>query len=188
MEVSILKIVGVSVFLFLMGSCASTTRSLLESGHSDSRSSLVSEFEKPRGDELRIASRQESTRRYRVRVTNISEGDLFIPYEPGQGTLVAEYFPFGMEWREVGSKDFRFLNTWGHFAPRLNRLAPAESFEFFFEPKESGEYRLLFNYSIDPRLVSELAAINPAEKEPVEHEKFRKAYYEMKTPVIKVIE
>lgn len=111
---------------------------------------LPDPLERPEGDELRISAERLNTNRLRVRIRNVSNRKVYLPYSPAeQETVFVSY----LTEKRNNQGDFELQPSEADFAPGLHSLEQGSEIQFDFFEVEKGEYRLILRYLVDGRLV-----------------------------------
>ncbi len=110
---------------------------------------LPDPLERPKGDELRISAERLDTNRLRVRIRNVSNRKVYLPYSPSERETV--YVSHLTEKRSKQG-NFELQPSEADFVPGLHRLDEDSELQFNFFEVEKGEYRLILRYLVDGRL------------------------------------
>lgn len=107
-------------------------------------------LERPNGSELRLSTKRLDANRLRVRIENVSNRTVYLPYSPEeQETTFVSYLTEKRNKRG----DFERQSAEADFAPGLHGLERESEIQFDFFEVEQGEYRLMVRYLVDSRLV-----------------------------------
>jgi hypothetical protein len=116
-------------------------------------------FEKPSGNEIKIAVSRKAFDEYEIAITNISKKPVFCGYLPGRNSNYADFFAYGVEWRSSKSEAFMPEYHGGDFAPPAVAIDSEQTVRTMFYPSKSGEYQVLFGYAVDPEVAKTLNGV-----------------------------
>lgn len=184
----ILKFFTIIGFCFISACASEDYSSPTNDGHpiASPTPMNVSSFEKPVGNEIKIAVHKVASDEYEIRVTNISKRPVFCGYLPGQNSTYAEYFAFGVEWKAPGAKVFTTQPRGSHFSPPIVPIDPDKTVKIIYFPSEPGEYRILLGYAVDPEIERIRSTVRYEERSEELNSTMRDAFEIATSPVFDV--
>jgi len=151
-------LLGVLLYFSLIGCNFGATSKSNSNFVSNNTETLVSKCkyvktkEKPTGKELQINTERISDNEFLVKIKNVSNHKVFLPYTPRKNNLASSVSLVA----EQKKKNGKFITDFagGDAAPGLHSIDPYKEIGFQYLKIEKGEYRLIIGYLNDEKLAN----------------------------------